>query len=552
MQESPKTNFVVVANEGKERNVINKGKRGADGSKFKGVDRTITRADMVVENEMVGKINGIANKIKMSYADVVKSSYSMSVKVQGEGNEWLSRSVVAKNHSLSYLQIVTDLARKGGMEEEVVVRKCGGKNVIVTFKSVNAMKKEMSDKNSWLFKWFEEVEEWSEKALINWNRSVWLKCYGIPLQFWNNNTFLKIGNLWGEVLAIDDETANYKNFEYGRVRIFTSCFENICHSIQLDHNGLCFPVRIMEEVEKCLCVKGNRVEGRPEKVDDVCVNEEVQESCFNTFDSKGRVENVARNSVPCNTVSWVRETPLEKGKGNNFEAHKEGYDRQSDAYGATQSLMINYPVERGVDGTSGWIRSVDGVVITHPGINLEVCLGLVNSVGKPIEIGPSSIGRLRRNGSASNEDKSGSDSKTFSVNSNGENGFNPNFNMRAYSEGEGSRKKKTHYGKNKDHSTKRVVGAMRRLGSGGRFIKRKNQKGAIFRAAAASIALSISTESTNNRGRIMLNEAQATWEMGKALGLVEDGSNENVICKIMELEENDERQYEKMKGAPNT
>ncbi|GFS39280.1 hypothetical protein Acr_00g0062040 [Actinidia rufa] len=130
-----------------------------------------------------------------------------------------------------------------------------------------------------------------------------------------------------------------------------------------------------------------------------------------------------------------------------------------------------------------------------------------------------------------------------------ESGFNPNLNMRAYSKGDGSRTKKTHYGKNKAHSTERVVGAMRRLGSGGRFIKRKNKKGAIFRAASASIVLSISTESINNRGRIMLNEAQATWEMGKALGLVEDGSNENVICKIVELEENDERQYEKMKGA---
>ena len=119
--------------------------------------------------------------------------------------------------------------------------------------------------------------------------------------------------------------------------------------------------------------------------------------------------------------------------------------------------------------------------------------------------------------------------KTFSVNSNGESGFNTNLNMRTYYEGDGSRKKKNHYGKNKAHSTEKVVGAMRRLGSRGRFIKR-----------------------INNRGRILLNEAQATWEMGKALVLVEDGSKENVICKIMELEENDERQYEKMKGVSNT
>ena len=287
------------------------------------------------------------------------------------------------------------------------------------------------------------------------------------------------------------------------------------------------------------------------KVDDVCVNEEVQESCFNPIDNRGD-ENVTHNSDSCNTVSLVREMPLGEGKGNNFEAHKVDYARQSGVYGATQPLRINYSVERGLDGTSGWIRSVDGIVIANTGINLEVCLGMVNCVGKSIEIGPSSIGCLRRNGSVSNEDKYGSSLKTFSVNSNGESGFNTNLNMRTYSEGDGSRKKKNYYGKNNAHSTERVVGAMRRLGSRGRFINRKNQKEAIFRAAAASIALSISTERINNRGRILLNEAQATWEMGKALVLVEDGSKENVICKIMELEENDERQYEKMKGVSNT
>ena len=83
-----------------------------------------------------------------------------------------------------------------------------------------------------------------------------------------------------------------------------------------------------------------------------------------------------------------------------------------------------------------------------------------------------------------------------------------------------ARRRRLIMGKNKAHSIERVVGAMHRLESGGRFINRKNQKGAIFRVAATSIALSISIESINNRGRILLNKAQATWEMGKMLGLV--------------------------------
>ena len=48
----------------------------------------------------------------------------------------------------------------------------------------------------------------------------------------------------------------------------------------------------------------------------------------------------------------------------------------------------------------------------------------------------------------------------------------------------------------------------------------------------------------------MLNEAQATWEMGKALVLVENGSKENVICKIMELEEKGEERERMIKAVP--
>ncbi|KAF5934418.1 hypothetical protein HYC85_030589 [Camellia sinensis] len=65
------------------------------------------------------------------------------------------------------------------------------------------------------------------------------------------------------------------------------------------------------------------------------------------------------------------------------------------------------------------------------------------------------------------------------------------------------------------------------------------QKGAIFRAAAAVISLSVEQSLNSRRRNKFLSEAQATMEVGKILGLNCEGKEQKVISKLIELEEKD-------------
>ncbi|THG06293.1 hypothetical protein TEA_022220 [Camellia sinensis var. sinensis] len=65
------------------------------------------------------------------------------------------------------------------------------------------------------------------------------------------------------------------------------------------------------------------------------------------------------------------------------------------------------------------------------------------------------------------------------------------------------------------------------------------RQGAIFRAAAAAISMSVEQSLNTRRTNKLLNEAQATMEVGKILGLDFEGKEKEVIGKLTELEQKD-------------
>ncbi|KAI8005608.1 hypothetical protein LOK49_LG07G00614 [Camellia lanceoleosa] len=72
----------------------------------------------------------------------------------------------------------------------------------------------------------------------------------------------------------------------------------------------------------------------------------------------------------------------------------------------------------------------------------------------------------------------------------------------------------------------------------------KDQNGAIFRAAAAAISLSVEHSLNTRRRNKLLNEAQATMEVGKILGLDFEGKENEMIGKLIELEQKDMERVE--------
>ncbi|KAI8032107.1 Ubiquitin-like domain-containing protein CIP73 [Camellia lanceoleosa] len=84
-----------------------------------------------------------------------------------------------------------------------------------------------------------------------------------------------------------------------------------------------------------------------------------------------------------------------------------------------------------------------------------------------------------------------------------------------------------------------IRGVSRLQGQKSRHQLTCTKKGATLTAAIATFSLASSSKSDSSRGRIILNEAQASVQLGKALGIDFDAQEDVVRSKIFELERND-------------
>ncbi|KAL7204983.1 hypothetical protein ACSBR2_017996 [Camellia fascicularis] len=73
------------------------------------------------------------------------------------------------------------------------------------------------------------------------------KRHGVPLNLWSFTTFRSIGETWGAVLAIDEDTLRLNSLHCGKVKIATSSMKPINHIINLECKGTIYPVRVCEE-----------------------------------------------------------------------------------------------------------------------------------------------------------------------------------------------------------------------------------------------------------------------------------------------------------------
>ena len=111
------------------------------------------------------------------------------VKVTESGNGWLYRSAIAK----PYTSTSTAVLVEAFIREQVFsiqVREWSGHRMLLTFPSKEEMNSMLG--GSWLYNWFEEIHTWKPGEEEESARVVWIRCYGVPLNLWNANTFLSI------------------------------------------------------------------------------------------------------------------------------------------------------------------------------------------------------------------------------------------------------------------------------------------------------------------------------------------------------------------------
>ncbi|GMP93615.1 hypothetical protein CsSME_00043371 [Camellia sinensis var. sinensis] len=105
-------------------------------------------------------------------------------------------------------------------------------------------------------------------------------------------------------------------------------------------------------------------------------------------------------------------------------------------------------------------------------------------------------------------------------------------------------------GKSKELTQFEIISSFVRFhGHKGAFSSKPPPKRAIFRVAVEAMSLSVSFENGDRRGRYILNEAQATMQIGKVLRLNFKGKKFDTLYKIVELEVKDkERNGEEEKN----
>ncbi|KAK8675090.1 hypothetical protein V6N13_033160 [Hibiscus sabdariffa] len=98
---------------------------------------------------------------------------------------------------------------------------------------------------SYLKQVFTEVHPWSE-SFRPLERVVWLEMVGVPLHCWNQQTFRRIAELWGDFLALGENAFQMSGVEKMSILISTSQIEKVESIIDIEVGKELFPVRISE------------------------------------------------------------------------------------------------------------------------------------------------------------------------------------------------------------------------------------------------------------------------------------------------------------------
>ncbi|KAL4353484.1 hypothetical protein GQ457_06G014730 [Hibiscus cannabinus] len=159
--------------------------------------------------------------------------------LDGSKKEVLETCVVAWcKERLRGEALVTELRRAGFTGCSVM--RAAGDVVLLLF--VSAEERQSVLDRSDLDRWFVKVFPWSPDIGFD-SRSVWLSVLGVPMQFWSQDTFRNVAQLWGSLVRLDESTMDPKSFEQAGLLIETKHWDRIMETIEVDCDGRLVPVR---------------------------------------------------------------------------------------------------------------------------------------------------------------------------------------------------------------------------------------------------------------------------------------------------------------------
>ncbi|CAJ2672764.1 unnamed protein product [Trifolium pratense] len=99
---------------------------------------------------------------------------------------------------------------------------------------------------SWLDQWFSQVKPW-EPELVDNERLLWVRVYGIPAHAWHVNFFDLICKPYGTFINADDGTTKKNVMDVARLLMRRKGQRVVDDSFEAIVNGVVFPIRIVED-----------------------------------------------------------------------------------------------------------------------------------------------------------------------------------------------------------------------------------------------------------------------------------------------------------------
>ncbi|GLU07994.1 hypothetical protein SLE2022_249290 [Rubroshorea leprosula] len=158
---------------------------------------------------------------------------------------WLKRSMVAEVRSLDMVKRIQNRLDVEGIMVNVAL--LGGRQVILVDNSEGGLEEFLTRNGELVELWFEWIKPCSLSTVSSLCRLVWLRLNGVLLKAWSERCFTELGSIIGEVILVDGDTRSKSFLCEGRVLILSAEKRKIATTICLRVDGEDFPIAVSEE-----------------------------------------------------------------------------------------------------------------------------------------------------------------------------------------------------------------------------------------------------------------------------------------------------------------
>ncbi|KAK3206949.1 hypothetical protein Dsin_020995 [Dipteronia sinensis] len=176
--------------------------------------------------------------------DDYKKTISMSVEGLTPDEDWLKRSAVGVLKAFFKVSEVNQGLASRGIPFSTSY--LGDKSIIWLFNSEDVRDSFINNKLLWK-NCFSSMTK-SCDFITPQARLAWLACMGVPLKWWSNSFFMRLGWIIGEPLLVEENTRLRKRCDKGRILAFIPYNQSWPQKVKVANGRRSFTVSVMEEV----------------------------------------------------------------------------------------------------------------------------------------------------------------------------------------------------------------------------------------------------------------------------------------------------------------